>query len=166
MKKIVVILISVLCLTGAEQLIALDPPQWIEGLKHDVGYFYGIGQAEGKRESLIDALSELHRETRDNKYVSENDRKVFEIDLEIGEVKVFYLESVFIQIGNTEISTKVLFAKNNMNLEYDQYTEYRNNEIIFNYIKIFEKECTLTNLINELQNAGCIIMLPKIRTVV
>jgi len=164
MKKLVFVTIVILCIISCNTSHTSKPPQWVKEVTPTSGYLYGVGQAEGERESVINALSELYCNVikfRDSSKASIEDEfqsgQEIIIPIKVGEIEIKALIKKFDDSTIVEKIVTISFLDDGRVLEYKQYTVQQSGITDEYTLSITEKGYGLEYLINELEIAGCTV---------
>ncbi len=170
MQRITIILMT-LILFSCNSKKEVSIPKWINTSSNSDEIFGAVGIAESKKESIMNALTQLaglietniKTEERDTCYIlSSSSEKAFG-KVTINASHEHYREEVEIGdsteiSGNFELFGELTFSDGNKQLLYnDKYSETFNgiDRSFSHHFDITEINCTLKDLIDELNSVGC-----------
>ena len=126
--------------------------------------FEVIGKAENKNESILTALVELSTSVEFKISESDSNKFITESELAFGKVKVSSTREV-VKLGDSLIATerykfvdKLNYNSGNKSILYNSFSEQIEKGGKASFIhrfEIIEKNCTLKDLIDELNSSGC-----------
>ena len=163
MKSLVIILLS-LIFFSFDSNTEKKPPEWIHSINKSDEIFEVIGKSENKNESILTALVELSTSIEFKFLESDSNKIIKESELAFGKVKVSSTREV-VKLGDSLIANerykyvdKLNYNNGNKSILYNSFSEQIKEGEKASFIhrfEIIEKNCTLKDLIDELNRSGC-----------